>query len=249
MAKKDEFQGVDLTPIESQLLSDSKIGVKLKRGERIKVSDLPISVQQNLGLSKGQYINIKPDVLSKLGFGEISRNRKFMPNTDIVDTVNVEPIQSLQDIFRQAIRPSTQGTAGEINVSAGKGVKKAFKQRKEQEIPMRDTTNKSIMDILREYGRSLQQVPADMTGITLLQRLLAEGQYGAQMGTENLLRLLQSQLNKPRPMSQEQTVLSAIRQATGQPARESAGAVVQVGNKRYRMDASGRIVQIVEPVV
>lgn len=254
MAQKDENKGVKLTPDESMLLNDSKVGDLLKRGERVKASDIPMDIARRMGLDRNQYVNVKPSILAQLGLGAVAPSRsgkmRFVPTPQQIEDTNIEPITDLGQVVnsvRKRITPPVMGEAGSIETSSGKGVRQDIKQRNIQELPLQEKPNKNILDMLRELGQSIAQVPADYTGTTLAKLLGGEMAYQGQTGMENLLRTLQNVVTKPRPASNEQTILSALRNATGQKASESTGAVVQVGNKKYRMDQAGRIVQIIEP--
>jgi hypothetical protein len=252
MAKRDDFKGAKLTPDESMLLNDSKVGEALQRGERVKASDIPMDIARRMGLDRDQYVNVKPSILQQLNNATMSKNKTGVPTKGQIDNVDIEPITDLGQVVnsvRNRITPPVMGSAGEITTSAGKGVRQDIKQRNVQEIPLTEKPNKSLLDILREIGQSISKVPADYTGMTLVDKIGAELDYNKQTGWENMLRFLQNQVSKPLPQSNEQTVLSALRGATGQKASESKGAVVQVGNKKYRMDQAGRIVQIIEPTV
>ncbi len=252
MAQKDK--DTRLTPTESRLLANPRYGKILRSGGKVKFDDLDIADAQALGVGRGQAINIKPTTLAELGYGQVAqrgRRQIFIPNEDIEDTSNMQPIQSLADIVRgTSIKPKLSPTNEPIITSAGKGVKKTFQQRRPQvEIPVEEK-NKSIIQILAELAKNISQVPAELTGWPSIMRTANEAQYYGQTGIESLLRLLQSGLSKPvGKQTQEQNILNALRQTTGgAPARETQGTITTIGNKRYMLDKSGRIVEVREAI-
>lgn len=237
-----------------QLLNQDKYRNILLGGGRIKYEDLPQDIARQLGVSQGQSVNLKRPVREKISqASQISDMIK-----QIMTQMPLSPIQSVEDMLTPTmpmdrISPRNISTGEAITTSVGKGVKKTVPQRTAQTIPIREAQPKSVLDVLGEVAKSIGGGALETTGWPLILRSLQTlqdiGQYQIPQGIENITRTISPALTGRSKQRKESDILTALKQQTGVPRREAAGSVINLGGKRYTVNASGQIVQLIEPTM
>lgn len=239
-----------LTQTESILL-DSKLGERLKRGEKISGEELPLDIRRNLGVDRRQFVNFKPEVLEQLGYGTVGPKRKFVP---LADNTNLEPIQSLADI---------------VNNVASKKTKALQPQVMEQSTPMGSPWQDIINQIMRAVQPAanqaldiaslgvrpaLQPIPTEQLAsgqLSLLQKLLnPEAKARSKQQFMETIKKIFSVPQTPtletellKRLSTQYPELSQDTSRKGLKAYQGTGEI-KLGGATYKIDDAGRIVKV-----